>query len=267
MITAAAASALNQVDGVRHGFVERTGGVSNGIYASLNCGRGSDDDSAAVTTNRRRVAAKFGIDEPSLLTLYQIHSARVELVSKPWAPADAPRADAMVTTKRGIGLGILTADCAPVLFADLNGRVVGCAHAGWRGAFGGVLENTVEEMINQGADKDSILASIGPCISQAAYEVGADFRSEFVMTHAAHERFFVRGRREGHWQFDLVGFVETRLRSIGVHVSREAALCTYENDSKFFSYRRTTHQGEEDYGRQISVIMLADDDHDKNENS
>ncbi len=257
MVKAATAPAIEKIKGVRHGFFERTGGVSEGIYGSLNCGRGSDDVPSAVTENRRRIAASFSIEEPNLLTLYQEHSPNVKVVNEIWDAAEAPRADAMVTTEPGIALGILTADCAPVLFADGEGRVVGAAHAGWRGAFGGVLENTVAEMVNQGADKGSITAALGPCISQASYEVGDDFRREFVSSDGSNKRFFEEGRRAGHWQFDLMAFVQAKLDAIGITVARDCADCTYDNEERFFSFRRTTHLGESDYGRQVSVIMRA----------
>lgn len=258
MAVAARAAVLSGIEPVRHGFFERQGGVSEDIYASLNCGRGSDDLPSAVEVNRRRVADQLGIEPDRLLSLYQIHSPQVEVVTKGWPPMAAPRADAMVTVERGLGLGILTADCAPVLFADTGGSVIAAAHAGWKGALGGVLENTVETMIDLGADKKEIRAAIGPCISQAAYEVGDDFKQQFVNTDATYERFFVPGQREGHWQFDLPACVSDRLNKIGVDSFVETADCTYGDPSRFFSYRRATHRGERDYGRQISVIALAE---------
>ncbi len=258
MEMAAKAAALSDIEPVRHGFFERQGGVSEDIYASLNCGRGSDDLPSAVEANRRRVANELGIGDDRLLSLYQVHSPQVEVVTRGWTPMAAPRADAMVTAERGVGLGILTADCAPVLFADKRGSVIAAAHAGWKGALGGVLENTVETMVDLGTDKKEIRAAIGPCISQAAYEVGEEFKQQFVGTDATYERFFVLGEREGHWQFDLPGFVSDRLDKIGVESFAEKADCTYGDPSRFFSYRRATHRGEGDYGRQISVIALAE---------
>ncbi len=256
MVVTTKASTLTDIQSIRHGFFQRGGGVSQDIYASLNCGRGSDDAKDAVAENRRLVAEYFGRDSGDLLTLYQIHSPRVAYVTDAWAPDEAPQADAMVTKTPGVVLGILTADCAPVLFSDRTGTVVGAAHAGWRGAFGGVLEATVEEMIRQGADENGISAAIGPCISQAAYEVGDEFRATFLDAEGGNAAFFVEGEREGHWQFDLVSYVATRLRALGVSPETDAAACTYQNEARYFSYRRSTHRSEPDYGRQVSAIMI-----------
>ena len=258
MVVTTKAAPLSDVGAVRHGFFQRGGGVSEHIYASLNCGRGSDDAADAVAENRRLVAEYFGRGADELLTLYQIHSPNVAHVTEAWAPNEAPQADAMVTNTPGLVLGILTADCAPVLFADREGTVVGAAHAGWRGAFGGVLEATVEEMVRQGADKNEIIAAIGPCISQAAYEVGDEFRATFVDTDDQNVRFFVEGERDGHWQFDLMSYVAQRLRALGVSLETGTAACTYQNEARYYSYRRSTHRNEPDYGRQVSAIMIAE---------
>lgn len=240
-----------------HRFFDRRGGVSKGIYASLNCGRGSDDDVQAVDENRRRVAAEMNLAAGRLITLYQIHSDRVESVTTPWAPEATPEADGLATNTAGVALGILTADCAPVLFADAANGVAGAAHAGWKGALAGILENTIQTMINLGAEQKSIVAAVGPCISQAAYEVGDEFRENFLDRSPSHSVFFGPGARERHWQFDLTGFVTARLRETGVRVCLEANGCTYGDEDRFFSYRRATHRGEADYGRQISVIAMG----------
>ena len=259
MVVTTKASTLTDVRSIRHGFFQRGGGVSQDIYASLNCGRGSADAADAVAENRRLVAEYFGQDSGDFLTLYQIHSPKVTYVTDAWAADDAPQADAMVTKTPGLVLGILTADCAPVLFSDKTGTIIGAAHAGWRGAFGGVLEATVKEMVRQGAEENRISAAIGPCISQAAYEVGEDFRSTFLDVESGNAAFFIEGGREGHWQFDLVSYVAKRLRTLGVALETDTASCTYQNEARYFSYRRSTHRDEPDYGRQVSAIMIVEE--------
>lgn len=252
------ASELSTHPNLTHGFFSREGGVSEGIYASLNCGFGSDDKPEHVTENRTRVAARLGVPFEHLLTVYQIHSPNVIHVTEPWAPNAAPQADAMVTTVPGLALGILAADCGPVLFADAKAGVVGAAHSGWKGAIGGVLENTVVQMEALGAARDRITAAIGPCISQANYEVGPEFRDRFVDEDPKFSGFFVdspQSESSDRCHFDLPGFIEARLQGLGVgHVDR-ADVCTYA-DENYFSYRQTTHRGEADYGRNISVIVL-----------
>lgn len=238
----------------RHGFFTRAFGVSDGIYAGLNCGHGSDDDTQSVTINRARVAQAVGLQNDALLSLHQVHSADVIEVTKPQWDGDRPKADAMVTKTAGIGLGILTADCASVLFADKTAGVVGAAHAGWKGAFGGVCENTIAAMIGLGAKREDIIATVGPCISQKAYEVGQEFFEVFADENPEYTRFFVNGA-EGKMQFDLPSFVLHRLRDAGVQADW-VGRCTYSEPQKFFSYRRATHAGEADYGRLISVIRL-----------
>ncbi len=223
----------------RHGFFGRTDGVSTGIFASLNCGPGSGDDRAAVTENRRRVSEALG---GPLLTLYQIHSAEAVVVTEPWA--QGPQADAMATNVPGLALGILTADCAPVLFADSEAGVIGAAHAGWKGALGGVTDAAIAAMEGLGAKRSRIAAAIGPCISQANYETGPEFRARF------DARYF-DGR-----QFDLEAYVADRLASAGIATVARLSTCTYAREDEFFSYRRATHRGEKDYGRQISAIVL-----------
>lgn len=248
-------SALTALDGIAHGFFGRRGGVSTGTFASLNCGYGSGDDVALVRENRTRVATWLGTDEARLLTVYQIHSPDAVHVTAPWARSEAPKGDGMATTMRGVALGVLAADCAPVLFADASAGVIGSAHAGWKGALGGVVEAVVTLMETLGARRNRTRAAIGPCISQAAYEVGAEFYARFVDHAAENARYFVSSNRSGHWRFDLPGYVRTRIAAAGVEAQALGA-CTYEDEGGLFSYRRATHRAEGDYGRNLSVIML-----------
>jgi hypothetical protein len=243
--------------GIAHGFFGREGGVSQGLYASLNCGPGSKDDPAAVAENRRRVADALA-PEVQLVSLSQVHSPIIHTLPA-WGSEDGKRleGDGMVTATPGLGLGILTADCAPVLFADTKAGVIGAAHAGWKGALGGVLEATLEAMEKLGALRMRISAAIGPSISQKNYEVGADFRDRFVESGAKHARFFVPSDREGHFRFDLPGYVAHRLTQAGTGSVESLGICTYPAENGFFSFRRTTHAGEPDYGRQISAIVLT----------
>ena len=243
---------------VRHGFFTREGGVSKGIYASLNCGYGSNDDGECVRENRARVALKLGAEPEKLLTAYQVHSPDVAVVTEAWTPGTAPQADAMVTAEPGIALGILTADCAPVLFADERAHVIGAAHAGWKGAIGGVLEATVDAMTRLGAERNRIVAAIGPCISKEAYEVGADFRDRFVEADGDNAKWFAPSPNDGHFMFDLPGYAGARLEAADIGTIAVVGRCTYKEPKRFFSYRRTTHREEPDYGRQISAVMLRD---------
>ncbi len=236
-----------------HGFFGREGGVSEGIYASLNCGPGSKDDPAAVMENRSRVALVLG-PQTELLSLSQVHSTVVH--NAPMWEA-RPDGDGMVTATPGVALGILTADCAPVLFADRKARVIGAAHAGWKGAHGGVLEATLDAMEKLGATRAGISAAIGPCISQRNYEVGFDFRDRFLEQGLRMRKFFVPSDKEGHYRFDLEGYVAHRLTLAGAGPVEKLGICTYPPENGFFSYRRTTHAGEPDYGRQISAIVLT----------
>jgi hypothetical protein len=242
--------------GIAHGFFGREGGVSHGLYASLNCGPGSKDDSAAVAENRRRVTDALA-PQTRLISLSQVHSPIIHTLAAP-GPEDGKRleGDGMVTATPGLGLGILTADCAPVLFADAGAGVIGAAHAGWKGALGGVLEATLEAMEKLGALRMRISAVIGPSISQKNYEVGADFRDRFLEAGAEDERFFVPSDREGHFRFDLPGYVVYRLTQAGTGSVETLGICTYPAENGFFSFRRATHAGEPDYGRQISAIVL-----------
>lgn len=243
-------------DGITHGFFGRQGGVSGGIYAGLNCGYGSGDDSALVCENRTRVATWLGTREEQLITLYQIHSADALHVTAPWTRAAPPKADAMATTLRGVALGVLAADCAPILLADARAGVIGCAHSGWKGAIGGVVESIVALMERLGASRARIHAAVGPCISRASYEVGPEFEARFVEHDAANKRYFAPSSRARHWQFDLPGYVTTRLKAAGLGAVEALNVCTYEHNDAYFSYRRTTHRGETDYGRNVSAIML-----------
>lgn len=254
-------SALLAHSRLRHGFFTREGGVSGGIYASLNCGAGSGDDPRHVTENRRRVAERLAGGAVPLCSLYQVHGPAVVHVTAPWDAAGRPQADAMVTDRPGIILGILTADCTPVLFADADAGVVGAAHAGWKGALGGVVAATVAAMERLGAARARITAAIGPTIAQGSYEVSAEFRSAFTATDPAFARFFAPAARdaarETHAQFDLPGFVRHRLLAEGLGAIDDLGLDTYADATRFFSFRRTTHRAEADYGRQISAIMIA----------
>lgn len=248
MVEALRSAAL---DGIPHGFMTRAGGVSHGAVEGLNCGFGADDDPANVTENRRR-AAEAVLPGARLVSVYQVHSPRVETVAEPWSGDARPRADAMVSDRPGLLLGILTADCAPVLFADRDAGVIGAAHAGWRGAHGGVLGATVEAMAALGAKPERIAAAVGPCIAQPSYEVSDDFRAQFG---PEHRRFFASGA-PGHWQFDLPGYVAARLADAGVGTLEVLGHDTYADPARFFSFRRATHQGEPTYGRHLSLIGL-----------
>ena len=239
--------------GIAHGFFGREGGVSGGLYASLNCGPGSRDDATAVTENRRRIADALS-PGTALISLSQVHSPIVHTLNS--APAQRLEGDAMVTATPGLGLGILTADCAPVLLADGEARVIGAAHAGWKGALGGVLEATLEAMERLGADRNRIAAAIGPCISQANYEVGWDFRDRFLELGLRQRKFFIPSDKEGHYRFDLEDYAASRLTAAGVTSVQKMGVCTYPAENGFFSFRRTTHAGEPDYGRQVSAILL-----------
>ncbi len=242
--------------GIAHGFFGRRGGVSDGIYASLNCGPGSNDARERVIENRARAVGALS-NSAKLVTLYQIHSAEAVTVKAPWEIPDNPKADAMATDRANIALGILTADCAPILLADADARVIGAAHAGWNGALSGVAQSVVAAMVKLGAKPNRIRAAIGPCISQPAYEVGPEFEQRFRAADAAYARFFA-SNQNGRFQFDLPAFVAHRLSEAGIGAVEIIPACTYARENDFFSYRRTTHRKEPDYGREISVILLKD---------
>jgi YfiH family protein len=237
--------------GLPYGFLGRRGGVSGGAISGLNIGHGAEDEAEAVVENRRR-AVEAVLPDAKLATVYQVHSPDVVEVDSPWSHDERPRADGMVTNRPGLLLGIVTADCAPVLLADRAAGVIGAAHAGWRGAHGGVLENTVAAMERLGAERVRIAAAIGPAIAQPSYEVDAKFRENF---EPEDDAFFAPGR-PGHWQFDLAGYAAKRLRAAGVGTVEALGLDTYADEDRFFSYRRATHRGEPTYGRQFSLIGL-----------
>ena len=250
------ADCLADVRDVEHGFFTREGGVSEGIYGALNCGAGSRDERARVLENRARVAAHVGTTADKLVTLHQVHSADAVIVTEPWEIGQNPRADGMATNVRGIALGALAADCAPVLFVDPEARVIGAAHAGWKGALTGVLESTVTAMLRLGAKPSSIRAVLGPCIGPAAYEVGPEFEARFVAADPDYARFFHRPGPDARPHFDLPGFVLERLARMGLDTVESCTACTFTNEPQLFSYRRATHRGEPDYGRQVSAIVL-----------
>jgi polyphenol oxidase len=256
MTTPILAATLSSLPGIRHGFFTRAGGVSTGLYAGLNCGLGSKDDRSAVIENRSRVAHALGTTVDQLLTCYQIHSATAVIATEPWTQDTMPKADAIVTARRGLAIGALAADCCPILFADPDAKVVAAAHAGWKGAVGGVIENAIVTMETLGAKRSRIQAAYGPCISLKAYEVGPEFEVAVLAVDPAAGRFFAKPTPDIRAHFDLPGYVGSRLAKSGVCVE-SASTCTYEDDSKFFSYRRTTHRKEADYGRQISAIVVA----------
>ena len=237
-----------------HGFLGRRGGVSTGVHAGLNVGLGSDDDRDAIIENRRR-AAEAVLPSGRLVTVFQVHSADAVTVADPWDDTARPHADALVTDRPGLALGILTADCAPVLLADLEAGVVGAAHAGWKGAIGGVTDATLAAMERLGARRERIAAAIGPCIARASYEVDDAFARRFEEADPANERFFAPGKA-GHHQFDLEAYVAHRLAAAGVTRIAALGLDTYADEDRFFSFRRATHRGESAYGRQISIIGL-----------
>ena len=245
---------LTEVPGVRHAFFTRQGGVSTGVYDSLNVGVGSKDDAAAVQENRARAAAELGVALSHLLTCYQIHSSVAVTAAGPFA--ERPEADGVVTATPGLACGALSADCAPILFADGEARVVAAAHAGWKGALGGVVAATVEGMLAQGAKRERIVAVVGPCIGQASYEVGADFMDRFSVESPGSERFFVAGRTPEKRQFDLPGFVLHRLAQAGVERAEWIGKDTCADENLFFSNRRGFLRGEPDYGRLLSAIVL-----------
>jgi hypothetical protein len=249
-------STLSRLSGVRHAFFTRAGGVSDGVYQSLNGGVGSSDAPANVSENRARMAAHLGVTPDRLLTAYQIHSPDVVVAQTPWTQSERPRADAIVTDAPGLAIGISTADCGPVLLADPQAGVIGAAHAGWRGALAGVIEATVATMERLGAQRSRMVAAAGPMIRQPNYEVGPDLIERFLAADPGHARFFAPAGRTGHAQFDLAGFVVERLRHAGVGEVEDLGHCTYADPGRFYSYRRATHRAEPDYGRHVNAIAL-----------
>ncbi|MEX2630742.1 MAG: peptidoglycan editing factor PgeF [Tistlia sp.] len=247
---------LNDLTGVRHGFFTRQGGVSEGIYDSLNCGFGSGDRAEVVAANRARAMARIEIEPARLVTVWQHHSPDVVTVEAPWAQGDNPKADALVTRRPGIALGILTADCAPVLLAEAAAGVVGAVHAGWKGALGGVLERTVAAMVALGASAERIVAGVGPCIAQRSYEVGPEFAAPFLAQDPENESFFQDNGKTGKAHFDLKGYVARRLVAAGVTRVEVLPCDTCAEERLFFSNRRAVKRGEGDYGRGLSAIYL-----------
>jgi YfiH family protein len=247
---------LSAIPGLRHAFFTRDGGVSGGIYGSLNGGLGSDDDPASVAENRRRMAEQMDVSPEYFLNVWQIHSPDAVAVSGPWEGAARPRADAMVTRTEGLAIGVTSADCGPILLVDPNARVIGAAHAGWKGALTGIVESTVAAMEKLGAERSGIVAAIGPLIRQHSYEVGSEFVERFIEADAENAPFFIPSTREGHAMFDLAGFIRMRLENSGVLMIDDIGVDTY-SDERFYSYRRSVHRREPDYGRHVHAIALA----------
>jgi hypothetical protein len=241
---------------IRHAFFTRQGGVSEGVYASLNGGLGSGDERERVIENRCRMAAQLVVEPEALISVYQVHSADAVAVAGPWS-GERPKADGMATVTPGLALAITTADCGPVLFADPHAGVIGAAHTGWRGALSGVLESTIGAMERLGARRSSIVAVLGPTICAEAYEVGSDLAQRFIEADASNERFLRANGRPGHAQFDLPAYIKGRLEAAGIGEFAALGLCTYSDEERFYSFRRATHRSEPDYGRLISAIALA----------
>ncbi|WJR79623.1 peptidoglycan editing factor PgeF [Bradyrhizobium sp. NP1] len=244
---------LAAIPGLRHGFFTRDGGVSEGVYATLNGGLGSNDETARVVENRRRMAGRMGVAPERLLGVHQVHSPDAVIATGPWDGAARPKADAIVTRESGLAIGVTAADCGPILFVDPNARVIGAAHAGWKGALTGVIESTIAAMEKLGADRSGTVVAIGPLIRQTSYEVGGEFVERFIAADAGNASFFIPGEREGHAMFDLAGFIRMRLENAGVLVIDDIGIDTYA-DERFFSYRRSVHRKEPDYGRHVHAI-------------
>lgn len=246
---------LSAIPGLRHAFFTREGGVSDGIYAGLNGGLGSSDVPANVRENRRRMAEHLGVTPENFLSVHQVHSPDVVIATGPWDGPERPKADALVTRTENLAIGVTTADCGPILFVDPRARVIGAAHAGWKGALTGVLDATLAAMESLGAERGRIVAAVGPLIRQPSYEVGAEFVARFLDADADHAQFFVAAAREGHAMFDLGGFIRRRLDKAGVLLIDDLGVDTYA-DERFFSYRRSVHRNEPDYGRHVHAIVL-----------
>ncbi len=251
------AQSLSKLPGIRHGFFTRAGGVSEGVYERLNGGVGSEDSPAKVAENRARMAKHLGVAPDRFLTCYQIHSPEVVVAETPWPSNERPRADAIVTRTPNLAIGVSTADCGPVLLADPEARVIGAAHAGWRGALTGVIEQAITTMEKLGAKRGRIVAAAGPMIRQPNYEVGQDLIDRFVAVEPNTIRFFKPAQRPGHSMFDLAGYVVSRLRRAEIAEIEDLGLCTYADPAQFYSYRRATHRAEPDYGRHINAIALS----------
>jgi YfiH family protein len=252
------APSLAKLARIRHGFFTRAGGVSQGLYTSLNGGVGSNDAPDKVAENRARMAATLGVSPERLITPHQIHSPEVAVAEQPWTREDRPRADAVVTATPSLAIGVSTADCGPLLFADSQAGVIGAAHAGWRGALTGVIEATVAAMEKLGANRSRITAALGPTISQPNYQVGPEFVERFMSADATNARFFLASERAGHALFDLNGYIAARIQHAGIVNFEDLGLCTYAEPERFYSFRRSTHRSEPDYGRHINAIALTD---------
>ena len=251
------AANLNSIGGVHHGFFTRQGGYSSGLYNSLNCGLGSDDDQETVLQNKAFCAAALGVDDDHFLTVQQEHTTSVITVSEAWKNENAPVADGLVTNVPGLGIAVLTADCTPVLFAAPEARIIGAAHAGWKGAVSGIIENTVDAMMQLGAKRDRIIAAVGPCIGPDSYEVGPEFHDRFLSDSSDNDCYFQPSDKMGHVYFDIGKFVLDKIRASGVNTTERLKADTYSEKDKFYSYRRSHHRNEPDYGRQLSGIVLA----------
>lgn len=250
------ADCLAEMPSIAHGFFTRRGGVSTGVYASLNCGLGSHDSRDHVVENRARVARRLGVEGCPILTCHQVHSADAVVVEAPFSAGALPKADGLVTRVPGLVIGALAADCAPVLFCDPEARVIAACHAGWKGALGGILEATIAAMAGIGARRERIRAVLGPCIGPSAYEVGPEFEARFASVDPGYSAYFRRPSPQARHYFDLPAFVLARLAAARLETVESASICTYTSDDRLFSYRRATHRGESDYGRQISAIVL-----------
>jgi len=246
---------LSSIPGLRHAFFTRDGGVSDGVYGSLNGGLGSGDDPADVRENRRRMAEQMGVSPEYLLNVHQVHSPDAVVATGPWQSPSRPKADAIVTRAEGLAIGVTTADCGPVLLVDPNARVIGAAHAGWRGALTGILESTIDAMEKLGAERKDTVAAIGPLIRQQSYEVGSEFVVRFIEADADNAMFFLPAARDGHSMFDLAGFIRMRLENAGILMIDDLDVDTY-SDERFYSYRRSVHRNEPDYGRHVHAIIL-----------
>ena len=247
---------LSAIPGLRHAFFTRDGGASDGIYASLNGGLGSNDDPVSIRENRRRMADAMGVVPAHLLCAHQVHSPEAVVATGPWQGAARPKADAIVTRAEGLAIGITAADCGPILLVDPNARVIGAAHAGWKGALTGILEATIGAMEKLGAERNRIVAAIGPLIRQPSYEVGGEFVERFIEHDADNAMFFIPAQRDGHAMFDLAGFIRMRLENTGVLMIDDLGIDTY-SDTRFYSYRRSVHRNEPDYGRHVHAIVLG----------
>ena len=246
-----------KVDGVSHAFFTRVGGVSQGVYATLNGGVGSRDAPEAVAENRARMAAELEVAPAALLVPFQVHSSDVIAVEAPWTAENRPRCDGLVTATPGLALGVTGADCGMLLFADPRAKIIGAAHAGWKGALNGVVEATVAAMVSLGAKREAICAGLGPCIAQESYEVGPEFFAAFSKGDPGSQKFFVASVNQGRQMFDLHGYIADRARRAGLRRFEDSGLDTYADAARFFSYRRTTHLTEPDYGRLVAAIALV----------